>query len=50
MATRLMLVAVMLAGLAGCGQSGPLYSPHPSQAHQQQQANTQAATEAAQQN
>ncbi|MFM2480719.1 LPS translocon maturation chaperone LptM [Celerinatantimonas sp. YJH-8] len=34
MATRFMLVVIMLAGLAGCGQKGPLYSPHPSQAHQ----------------
>ena len=36
MVTRLILAALLVAGLAGCGQKGPLYNPHPSQMHQQQ--------------
>ncbi|MFM2475783.1 LPS translocon maturation chaperone LptM [Celerinatantimonas sp. MCCC 1A17872] len=30
MVTRIILIASLLIGLAGCGQKGPLYSPHPS--------------------
>lgn len=34
MTTRILFMVVLLMfGLAGCGQKGPLYSPHPSKSN-----------------
>ncbi|WP_131911089.1 LPS translocon maturation chaperone LptM [Celerinatantimonas diazotrophica] len=46
MVTRIILIASLLIGLAGCGQKGPLYSPHPSaKSSVSQNTTTQPANE-----